>query len=56
MMTYTLMPFDMAALLVSDEAIAEYLSQVVADGDADELIRALDHVVKARGMAPTVKD
>lgn len=50
-MTHTLIPFDMAALLDSDEAIGEYLSQVLADGDTDELLRALGHVARARGMS-----
>jgi len=44
-------PFDVAALLDSDEAIAEYFSQVMADGDSDEVIRALGHIARARGMA-----
>ncbi len=48
--------FDMAALLDSEEAISEYLSQVLADGDTDELIRAVGHVAKARGMAQIAKD
>ena len=46
-----LIPFDLSAHLDSDEAIAEYLAQVLADGDSDELLRALGHVAKARGMA-----
>lgn len=48
--------FDLAALLDSEEAISEYLSQVLAEGDADELIRAVGHVAKARGMAQIAKD
>ncbi|HVU81372.1 MAG TPA: hypothetical protein VHD89_05140, partial [Rhodanobacteraceae bacterium] len=36
-----LLPFDMAAFLDSPEAIAEYLTQVLADGEPDELLRAL---------------
>ncbi|NBA96602.1 addiction module antidote protein [Pseudomonas sp. R5(2019)] len=52
----TLIPFDMAALLDNDEAVSEYLSQVLADGDTDELIRAVGHVAKARGMAQIAKD
>lgn len=55
-MATTLVPFDMAAILDSDEAINEYLSQVLADGDTDELIRAVGHVAKARGMAQIAKD
>lgn len=34
-MSEKLIPFDMAALLSSDEAITEYLSQVLADGDTE---------------------
>ncbi len=55
-MPNTLIPFDMTALLDTDEAISEYLSQVLADGDTDELIRAVGHVAKARGMAQIAKD
>ena len=46
-----LTPFDMADYLTSDEAIAEYLSQVLADGDQDELLEALWHIAKAKVMA-----
>lgn len=46
-----LIPFDMAECLDSPEAIAEYLTQVLAGGDSEELLRALGHVAKARGMA-----
>ena len=48
--------FDPADYLDSDEMIAEYLSQVLADGDTDELIRAVGHVAKARGMAQIARD
>lgn len=47
---------DIVAELNSDAAIAEYLPQVFADGDSDEIIRALGHVAKARGMAQLAKD
>jgi len=46
-----LLPFDMLAMLDSDESISEYLSQVLADGDSDELIRALGYIAKVKGMA-----
>ncbi|MGY2398310.1 addiction module antidote protein [Pseudomonas sp. SDO5271_S396] len=49
-MTQVLKPFDMAELLDSDEAISEYLSQVLADGDNEEFLRAVGYVAKARGM------
>ncbi len=55
-MTTILVPFDMTAILDSDEAVNEYLTQVLADGDTDELIRAVGHVAKARGMAQIAKD
>ncbi|EUB76413.1 MULTISPECIES: addiction module antidote protein [Pseudomonas] len=55
-MSQTLTTFDMAALLDSDEAISEYLSQVLADGDNEEFLRAIGYVVKARGMTQIAKD
>ena len=42
--------FDMAEYLKSDADVAEYLSQVMADGDPGELAAALGHIAKARGM------
>lgn len=45
--TATLPIFDMAAQLDSNEAISEYLSQVQAEGDSDELKRALGYVANA---------
>ena len=51
-----LVPFDMAAFLDSPESIAEYLTQVLADGEPDELLRALGHIAKARGMAQIAAD
>lgn len=50
-MTEKLLSFDMLSLLDSDEAINEYLSQVLEDGDSDELICALGYIAKAKGMA-----
>ncbi|MEI7796944.1 MAG: hypothetical protein WCI06_09960 [Methylococcaceae bacterium] len=49
-MNEELVPFDMVALLDSDEAIKEYLFQVLSDGDNKELMRALGYVAKAKGM------
>jgi probable addiction module antidote protein len=51
-----LLPFDMATLLDSDEAISEYLSQVLEDSDSDELLRALGYIAKAKGMALIAKE
>lgn len=54
--TQKLKSFDIANYLDSEEAIAEYLSQVLEDGDSDELIRSLGHIAKAKGMATIAKE
>ena len=46
-----LITFDAADHLDSPEMIAEYLTQVLDGGDPEELLRALGHIAKARGMA-----
>lgn len=51
-----LTPFEMSHYLDSDEAIAEYLSQVLADGDTDELIAAIGYIAKAKGMTQIAKE
>jgi probable addiction module antidote protein len=51
-----LIPFDITEYLDSDEAIAEYLTQVLADGDNEEFLRAIGHVAKAKGIAQIAKD
>ena len=48
--------FDMADYLDNDEAVAEYLLQVLTDGDDSELAHALGHIAKARGMTQIAKD
>ena len=48
--------FDISKYLDSEEAIAEYLSQVLEDEDNDEFIRAIGHIAKAKGMAQIAKD
>ena len=47
--------FDIADYLDSREAISEYLSQVLADGDTDELLIALGHIARAKGMTDIAK-
>ena len=54
--TADLPEFDMADYLDNDEAVAQYLSVVLAEGDAGELADALGHIAKARGMAQIAKD
>ena len=48
--------FDTAQYLDSKEMIAEYLSQVLADGDTDELLEAMGNIAKAKGMTQIAKD
>ena len=43
--------FDPAEYLDNEEVIAAYLSQVMNDGDTDELLEAIGHIAKARGMS-----
>jgi probable addiction module antidote protein len=47
-MSDDLIPFEITDYLDSEETIAGYLTDVFADGDPDELQRALGHVAKAR--------
>ncbi|MDR1660900.1 MAG: putative addiction module antidote protein [Azoarcus sp.] len=49
-------PFDMAEMLDSEEVIREYFAQVVADGDTDEIVDALGHIARARGMAKLAEE
>ena len=49
-------PFDMANHLASEEEIAEYLRQVLEDGDPAELAGALGDIARARGMTQLARD
>ena len=48
--------FDLAQYLDSKEMIAEYISQVLADGDTNELLVAMGNIAKAKGMSQIAKD
>jgi len=50
-MTIKTIPFDMVEHLDSEDAIQEYFSQVIEDGDSAEVIRALGYIAHARGLA-----
>ena len=52
----TINEFDLSNYLDSKEMIAEYLSQVLEDGDMDELFSALGYIAKAKGMSHVSKD
>ena len=49
-------PFDMANYLGSEEEIAEYLRQVLEDGDPCELAATLGDIARARGMTQLARD
>ena len=48
--------FDVAKYLDSKEVIAEYLSQILEDGDMDELLSAISDIARAKGMTQIAKD
>ena len=48
--------FDIAQYLDDKEVIAEYLSQILVNGDIDELLEALGNIAKAKGMSQIAKD
>ena len=48
--------FDISNYLDSKEIIAEYLSQVLQDGDMDELLNAIGYIAKAKGMTEISKN
>jgi probable addiction module antidote protein len=43
--------FDISQYLDNKEVISEYLTQVLEDGDMDELLEAIGHIAKAKGMS-----
>ena len=43
--------FDIADHLDSDERIALYLSLVLESGDMDELLAAINHIARAKGIS-----
>ena len=48
--------FDISQYLDSEEMIAEYLSQVLRDGDTNEFLEAIGYIAKAKGMSQIAKD
>ena len=48
--------FDIANYLTSQELITEYINQVLADGDTDELLEAIGHIARARSMTRVAKE
>jgi len=48
--------FDIAQYLDDKDVIVEYLSQILEDGNMDELLEALGNIAKAKGMSQIAKD
>ena len=48
--------FDISQYLDNKEMIAEYLSQVIEDGDMDELLEAIGNIAKAKGISQKAAD
>ncbi len=48
--------FDVSQYLDSKEVMAEYLTQVLQDGDTNELLSAIGAIAKAKGMSQIAKD
>ena len=51
-----LQTFDMSQQLRDEADIVEYLRQVLVDGDSSELVAALGHIAKARGMTEIARE
>lgn len=48
--------FDIAEYLEDDAMITEYLNTVLEDGDTEDIIVALGHVAKSRGMSKIAEE
>ena len=55
-MTISTKRFDIADYLTDEETIREYFRQVLADGDSEEIVSALGHIARARGMEKLAAD
>ena len=51
----TIPEFGLAQHLKTDADVAEYIRQVLGEGDSSELAAALGHVARARGMTEIAK-
>lgn len=55
-MTVTISKWDAAEHLDSDETIAAYLAEVMASGDRNHIVHALNTIARARGMTQIARD
>ena len=51
-----LAPFDAAAYLSDDAAVAEFLSAALEDGNPDVFLQAIRTAARARGMSQLARD
>ncbi len=51
----SLKKFDMTEMLQNKEDMTIYLNMVLQDGDREELLRALSHCARAKGMTEMAK-
>ncbi|MGB3180548.1 MAG: addiction module antidote protein [Cyclobacteriaceae bacterium] len=56
MMTKGITKFDIAEYLDDDAMVAEYLNTVLEEGETHDLIPALGHIAKARGMTKIAEE
>ncbi|WP_162984520.1 helix-turn-helix domain-containing transcriptional regulator [Poseidonibacter antarcticus] len=50
-MKNNLTDFDISQYLDDKEIIAEYLTQVIQEGDRDELLLSIDNITKVKGIS-----
>lgn len=55
-MTVKTRPWDAAEHLGSDEAVAEYLSAAIEDGDSKLIAAAIGDIARARGMTRIARE
>jgi len=48
--------FDIAEYLNNEAMIEEYLNNVLEEGKTEDLIRAIGHIAKSKGMTKIAKD
>jgi len=48
--------FDITQYLDNKDVVAEYLSQILEDGNMDGLLEALGNIAKSKGMSQIAKD
>jgi probable addiction module antidote protein len=55
-MALEITPFDMAEMLDDEKVVEAYFAQVIEDGDSEEIVRALSHIARARGMTKLAEE